>query len=150
MTASRDHAQSTTDGQGNPTLAASDAALTDWEPVADAVLAAFQTHADALARKFTEQLYGDFLDTVQDYLADNAKFNIAQRLSSAERSRKAEWERAEAATARARALEALVARAGQTARRYAGNYPEASDGRNTFIIYAEWIEGEADRAGVPQ
>ena len=26
------------------------------------------------------------------------------------------------------------------ARRYAGFYPEASDGRNTFILLAEWIE----------
>lgn len=26
------------------------------------------------------------------------------------------------------------------ARRYAGHYPEASDGRNTFIMLAEWIE----------
>lgn len=28
----------------------------------------------------------------------------------------------------------------QEARRYAGHYPEASDGRNTFIIFAEYVE----------
>jgi len=26
------------------------------------------------------------------------------------------------------------------ARRYASFYPEGSDGRNTFILFAEWIE----------
>lgn len=26
------------------------------------------------------------------------------------------------------------------ARRYAAMYPEASDGRNTFVLFAEWIE----------
>jgi hypothetical protein len=26
------------------------------------------------------------------------------------------------------------------AREWAGNYPEASDGRNTFVLFAEWIE----------
>lgn len=31
--------------------------------------------------------------------------------------------------------------AGQKAREYAAHYPEASDGRNTFIIFAEWAEG---------
>lgn len=46
------------------------------------------------------------------------------------------------------------------ARRYAGHYPQASDGRNTFILLAEWIEargaapahptepGEVERAAV--
>jgi hypothetical protein len=33
--------------------------------------------------------------------------------------------------------------AGQ-ARRYAGHYKEGSDGRNTFIMLAEWIEARAD------
>lgn len=30
---------------------------------------------------------------------------------------------------------------GKKAREYAAHYPEASDGRNTFIIFAEWAEG---------
>lgn len=29
------------------------------------------------------------------------------------------------------------------AREFAANYPEASDGRNTFIILAEWIESRS-------
>lgn len=29
------------------------------------------------------------------------------------------------------------------ARQFAGHYPEASDGRNTFILLAEWIEARA-------
>lgn len=29
---------------------------------------------------------------------------------------------------------------GAEARRYASHYPEASDGRNTFVIFAEWVE----------
>lgn len=31
------------------------------------------------------------------------------------------------------------------ARQYAGYYPEASDGRNTFILLAEWIEARATK-----
>jgi hypothetical protein len=34
-------------------------------------------------------------------------------------------------------------RAAIEARRYASHYPEASDGRNTFILFAEWAEREA-------
>jgi hypothetical protein len=30
------------------------------------------------------------------------------------------------------------------ARRYAGHYKEASDGRNTFILFAEWAEREGN------
>ena len=32
------------------------------------------------------------------------------------------------------------------ARRYAAMYPEASDGRNTFIMFAEWVERQATHA----
>jgi hypothetical protein len=32
------------------------------------------------------------------------------------------------------------------ARRYAGHYPQSSDGRNTFILLAEWIEARPVRA----
>lgn len=46
-------------------------------------------------------------------------------------------ERARDQSALATEREAIAAEA----RRYAGNYPEASDGRNTFIIFAEWVEG---------
>lgn len=33
---------------------------------------------------------------------------------------------------------------GRKAREYAAHYPEASDGRNTFIIFAEWAEEKAE------
>lgn len=33
----------------------------------------------------------------------------------------------------------------EQARIYAGHYPEASDGRNTFILLAEWIERRGDQ-----
>lgn len=46
---------------------------------------------------------------------------------------------ARASLARRKAFE----EAGQKAREYAAHYPEASDGRNTFIIFAEWAEGRA-------
>ncbi len=32
------------------------------------------------------------------------------------------------------------------AREYAAHYPEGSDGRNTFILLAEWIENRANSA----
>lgn len=31
------------------------------------------------------------------------------------------------------------------ARRYASNYPEASDGRKTFIIFADWVEARGTK-----
>ena len=80
----------------------------EWEPLADEVLAVFAPHADKLMRKFSDQLYGDFIDTVQDYLADNAKFNIAQRLESSERGRRAEWERASALERQVRELQSTL------------------------------------------
>ncbi len=31
------------------------------------------------------------------------------------------------------------------ARRYAGFYPQSSDGRNTFVIFAEWVDSLSDQ-----
>lgn len=31
----------------------------------------------------------------------------------------------------------------QKAREFAANYPQSSDGRNTFILFAEWVEGRS-------
>lgn len=39
-------------------------------------------------------------------------------------------------------IEAIAARA----REIAGHYPQSSDGRNTFILFAEWIEDRRARA----
>lgn len=48
--------------------------------------------------------------------------------------------------------ERLLTKISDQARRYAGFYPEASDGRNTFILFAEWIErlgtGATPRAAI--
>jgi hypothetical protein len=38
---------------------------------------------------------------------------------------------------------ALIEKIETEARRYAGMYPAASDGRNTFVIFADWIAGLA-------
>ncbi len=44
------------------------------------------------------------------------------------------------------AITALTAFIESEARRYAGFYPEASDGRNTFVIFADMVAGlTADR-----
>jgi hypothetical protein len=59
--------------------------------------------------------------------------------------------------ARAIAAEQTIAQALQSerdaieneARRYAGFYKEASDGRNTFILLAEWIEARTAKAVSP-
>ena len=53
------------------------------------------------------------------------------------------------------AMDALVWSAVETerdaiaseARRYASHYPPASDGRNTFILLAEWIEARSNSDG---
>ena len=50
----------------------------------------------------------------------------------------------EAAEANARAL--AFAEVEQKAREWAEHYPQSSDGRNTFILFAEWAEGQASRA----
>lgn len=80
---------------------------TEWEPVAEAVMASFQPHAETLSRKFAERLYEDFLGSVQDYLTDNVTFNIGQRIAAADRGRREQWGRAN--TAEARVAELLEA-----------------------------------------
>ncbi|WP_200939851.1 hypothetical protein [Brevundimonas sp. Root1279] len=57
-----------------------------------------------------------------------------------------EWsaeQQAELDTARADLArkDAALSQVGPKARQWAGFYPEASDGRNTFIMFAEWAEG---------
>lgn len=116
---------------------------TEWEPVADAVMAAFQPHAEKLSRRFADRLYEDFLGSVQDYLSENATFNIGQRLASAERERRSQWERAQALEKRVLTLEAVIERAIREARRYAELYSEGPDGRNTFTMYADALKSDA-------
>lgn len=56
-----------------------------WEPVAVEVLAAVEAKMVDVARKAGDDLYYSLLSGVQDYLIDNARFNIASRIESAER-----------------------------------------------------------------
>ncbi len=56
-----------------------------WEPVADDVLAAIRAKIEPTIRKASDDLYGDLLDTVQDYLCENAAFNIKSRIEAADR-----------------------------------------------------------------
>jgi hypothetical protein len=50
-----------------------------------------------LVKRLADDLYERLLDTVQDYLCENAEWNIAERISVAERSAKTARERARAA-----------------------------------------------------
>lgn len=43
------------------------------------------------------------------------------------------------AAARIEALEAALRRMEAEARRYAEMYPQSSDGRNTFVMFADWV-----------
>lgn len=42
---------------------------------------------------------------------------------------------------RIKALDGLIQKIEAEARRYAEMYPQSSDGRNTFIIFADWVAG---------
>lgn len=61
------------------------------------------------SRKSADDLYGCLLETTQDYLIDNARFNIGERIASAERQARHDREAWGKAEARARVLlEVLV------------------------------------------
>jgi|GEM_PF-6412689 len=53
------------------------------------------------------------------------------------------------ACARAEKAERLSKEIAEKAREYAAHYPEASDGRNTFIIFADWIDTRRDDEAWP-
>ena len=44
----------------------------------------------------------------------------------------------------------LVQKIEAEARRYAGHYPEASDGRNTFVMFADWVSSLAAAPASPE
>lgn len=56
-----------------------------WEDVASDVTDAIEKAVQPLLRKATDEIYTGLLDTTQDYLRDNLAFNIASRISTAER-----------------------------------------------------------------
>ena len=56
-----------------------------WEDVADDVTGAIEKAVQPLLKKACDDIYGGLLETTQDYLRDNLAFNIASRISAAER-----------------------------------------------------------------
>jgi len=58
----------------------------EWEAVADEAMAAIAARVEPFARKAADEFYARVLETAQDYLCDNARFNIAERIHSSERA----------------------------------------------------------------
>ena len=56
-----------------------------WEDMADDVTGAIEKAVQPLIKKATDDIYAGLLETTQDYLKDNLAFNIASRISAAER-----------------------------------------------------------------
>ncbi len=56
-----------------------------WEDVATEVTEAVAAVIEPQVRKAADDLYARMMETVQDYLADNLRFNLSSRLESAER-----------------------------------------------------------------
>lgn len=92
-----------------------------WEDVADDVVTAIEKAVQPLIKQASADIYAGLLDTTQDYLRDNLAFNIAERISAAERQASAD--RIEADRLRGvnatllEALEGLLAEVDDTARR---------------------------------
>jgi beta-phosphoglucomutase-like phosphatase (HAD superfamily) len=72
-----------------------------WEDVADDVTGAIEKAVQPLLKKAVDSIYCGLLETTQDYLSNNLAFNIASRISVAER------EAAEARRALSEAVNAL-------------------------------------------
>ncbi len=72
---------------------------------------------------------GSFIHCTVCDASGNVEFEFKENFVS-------NWNRRAATSAGEAGLEMIASEA----RRYASFYPEASDGRNTFIIFAEWIE----------
>ncbi|RZI99829.1 MAG: hypothetical protein EON90_09915 [Brevundimonas sp.] len=85
----------------------------DHDAVYEEVLVTLETAAKTIGKNVCDELYGALLATVEDYLKDNVRFNIAATLAAAERGRRAEWKRAEAAEKRARSLEDFARQLGR-------------------------------------
>ena len=56
-----------------------------WEDVASDVTGAIEKAVQPLLKKAVDEVYSGLLETTQDYLSDNLAFNIASRISTAER-----------------------------------------------------------------
>jgi len=87
---------------------ASASEATTWDDVADEALEAVQARAEKFVSKASDLIYEDLLTTVQLYLTENAKFNIAETVLSAKRQ--AQADRDEASRCRAIANQACAER----------------------------------------
>lgn len=56
-----------------------------WEDVAVEVTELMAASFEPLARKAADDIYARLMDTAQDYLADNIRFNLSSLLEAAER-----------------------------------------------------------------
>lgn len=65
----------------------------EWGAVAEEALGVMKVAADVAAKKAADEIYARILDSAQDYLTDNLRFNIASTLATAERERKAAQDR---------------------------------------------------------
>lgn len=85
-----------------------------------------------------------YADLRQEYEAQHRALVEAQRawVATGELRDKAEAENERLRAARLVELETIA----NEARRYASFYPQGSDGRNTFVMLAEWVEARAHNA----
>lgn len=65
----------------------------DWATVAEEALGVMKVAADVAVKTAADDIYARILDTAQDYLIENLRFNIASTLATAERERKAAQDR---------------------------------------------------------
>ena len=61
-------------------MSESNASLIDWNSAADSICAAMNDRASQLAKRASEDLYESFMHAVQDYLLDNAQFNLSSEI----------------------------------------------------------------------
>lgn len=104
----------------------------------DTLLAEFVTKAEPHIRKAVDQIYAGLLYSVQDYLRDNANWNLAQQLESAKRTFRENYElrdNAKLAAARIEALEAEVARLSKPEWFY-----NADDGEYTYGDISDTVD----------
>lgn len=100
-----------------------------WADVAEEALGVMKVAADVAAKKAADDIYARILDSAQDYLEENLRFNIASTLATAERERKEAHDRVAGLNAQADALRCLLS-------------DERAARRDLSLLAAE----EADRA----
>lgn len=72
----------------------------EWETAADEITGLLSRRAADIARKAADDFYERLLTTTQDYIAENARFNLESQLETANRGWRTQSARAEAAERR--------------------------------------------------